>query len=609
MGKTTQNNRKKAENKVGGQADGMSSWQAMKRVLRLLSSYRILLFLSIILAGISVLLQLYVPVLFGDAIDQIIAQGRVDFAAITRLLARILILVLLSSAATWVMGIINNKLAYWTVQDIRQKAIRKIQQLPLAYLDQHSSGDIVSRIIADVDQISDGLLLGFSQLFTGIVTIAATLFFMFSKSVPVTLLVLLLTPVSFLVAKFIASHSYQMFKKMTDTRGQQTALIEEMVGGVKVVKAFGYEKRASGRFAKINADLQKYSQAATFYSSLTNPATRFINSLIYALVALAGAFLIMAGQLTVGGLSVLLNYANQYMKPFNDISSVVTELQNAMACAARVFALIDQEPEAMAASLEKGQKELGEDLGSVKGEVDLHGVNFSYVPDKPLIQDFNLEAKPGMRIALVGPTGCGKTTTINLLMRFYDAASGSIMIDGKSIYEVSRHSLRRNFGMVLQDTWLEEGTVRENIAFGKPEATDEEIIAAAKEARSWGFIRRLPEGLDTYLTADSLSGGQKQLLCITRVMLLKPPMLILDEATSSIDTRTEMLIQQAFDRLMAGRTSFVVAHRLSTIVNADLILVMKDGRIIERGRHQELLEKGGFYSQLYHSQFAQEEML
>ena len=396
MGKTTQNNRKKAENKVGGQADGMSSWQAMKRVLRLLSSYRILLFLSILLAGISVLLQLYVPVLFGDAIDQIIAQGRVDFAAITRLLARILILVLLSSAATWVMGIINNKLAYWTVQDIRQKAIRKIQQLPLAYLDQHSSGDIVSRIIADVDQISDGLLLGFSQLFTGIVTIAATLFFMFSKSVPVTLLVLLLTPVSFLVAKFIASHSYQMFKKMTDTRGQQTALIEEMVGGVKVVKAFGYEKRASGRFAKINADLQKYSQAATFYSSLTNPATRFINSLIYALVALAGAFLIMAGQLTVGGLSVLLNYANQYMKPFNYISSVVTELQNAMACAARVFALIDQEPEAMAASLEKGQKELGEDLGSVKGEVDLHGVNFSYVPDKPLIQDFNLEAKPGL---------------------------------------------------------------------------------------------------------------------------------------------------------------------------------------------------------------------
>ena len=352
MGKTTQNNRKKSENKVGGQADGMSSWQAMKRVLRLLSSYRILLFLSIILAGISVLLQLYVPVLFGDAIDQIIAQGRVDFAAITRLLARILILVLLSSAATWVMGIINNKLAYWTVQDIRQKAIRKIQQLPLAYLDQHSSGDIVSRIIADVDQISDGLLLGFSQLFTGIVTIAATLFFMFSKSVPVTLLVLLLTPVSFVVAKFIASHSYQMFKKMTDTRGQQTALIEEMVGGVKVVKAFGYEKRASGRFAKINADLQKYSQAATFYSSLTNPATRFINSLIYALVALAGAFLIMAGQLTVGGLSVLLNYANQYMKPFNDISSVVTELQNAMACAARVFALIDQEPEAKAASLE-----------------------------------------------------------------------------------------------------------------------------------------------------------------------------------------------------------------------------------------------------------------
>ena len=433
----------------------MKNKTVFKRVIAVIGRSKLLLFLSLILSVASVILSLYIPVLAGRAIDGIKLHGNVDFEVIKKCLFGILICAIAGGVLQWVMNIINNRIAYNTVRDIRSKAFSHMQTLPVAFADSHPYGDIVSRITADAEQFADGLILGFSQLFTGIVTIAATLFFMFSKSVPVTLLVLLLTPVSFLVAKFIASHSYQMFKKMTDTRGQQTALIEEMVGGVKVVKAFGYEKRASGRFAKINADLQKYSQAATFYSSLTNPATRFINSLIYALVALAGAFLIMAGQLTVGGLSVLLNYANQYMKPFNDISSVVTELQNAMACAARVFALIDQEPEAMAASLEKGQKELGEDLGSVKGEVDLHGVNFSYVPDKPLIQDFNLEAKPGMRIALVGPTGCGKTTTINLLMRFYDAASGSIMIDGKSIYEVSRHSLRRNFGMVLQDTWLE----------------------------------------------------------------------------------------------------------------------------------------------------------
>ena len=424
---------------------------------------------------------------------------------------------------------------------------------------------------------------------------------MLSQSVEITLLVLVLTPLSFIVARFIASRSYQMFRKQSQTRGEQTSLIEEMVSGVKVVKAFGYEKTASSRFAEINHRLQEYSQQATFYSSLTNPATRFINSLIYALVALAGAFAIMGGRLTVGGLSVLLNYSNQYMKPFNDISSVITELQNAAACAGRVFELINEEPEADPVDLNKADGDL---LEVKTGSVVFDHVNFSYQADKPLIRDFNLTAKPGMRVALVGPTGCGKTTTINLLMRFYDVDSGGIYLGGRNIKDMSRHALRKNFGMVLQDTWLEEGTVRDNLAYGKEDATDEEIIAAAKAAHSWGFIRRLPQGLDTPLSADSLSAGQKQLLCITRVMLLDPPMLILDEATSSIDTRTEMLIQAAFDKLMQGRTSFVVAHRLSTVVNADLILVMKDGQIIERDKHADLLARGGFYSQLYRSQFA-----
>ncbi|APG73452.1 sugar ABC transporter ATP-binding protein [Lactobacillus delbrueckii subsp. jakobsenii ZN7a-9 = DSM 26046] len=579
----------------------MASWQAMKQLLPIIGRYRLLLFISIILAAVSVIFQLYVPIIFGRAIDQIVGPGKVNFPAIGQDLVQILILVIVSAAATWMMGLINNKLTYRTVQDIREKAIRQLQLLPLSYLDQHPSGDIVSRIIADTDQLSDGLLLGFSQLFSGLITIVATLAFMLSQSVEITLLVLVLTPLSFIVARFIASRSYQMFRKQSQTRGEQTSLIEEMVSGVKVVKAFGYEKNASSRFAEINHRLQEYSQQATFYSSLTNPATRFINSLIYALVALAGAFAIMGGRFTVGGLSVLLNYSNQYMKPFNDISSVITELQNAAACAGRVFELINEEPEADPVDLNKADV----DLSEVKtGSVVIDHVNFSYQADKPLIRDFNLNAKPGMRVALVGPTGCGKTTTINLLMRFYDVDSGGIYLGGRNIKDMSRHALRKNFGMVLQDTWLEEGTVRDNLAYGKEDATDEEIIAAAKAAHSWGFIRRLPQGLDTPLSADSLSAGQKQLLCITRVMLLDPPMLILDEATSSIDTRTEMLIQAAFDKLMQGRTSFVVAHRLSTVVNADLILVMKDGQIIERGKHADLLARGGFYSQLYRSQFA-----
>ncbi|CDR75107.1 ABC transporter ATP-binding protein [Lactobacillus delbrueckii] len=571
----------------------MASWQAMKQLLPIIGRYRLLLFISIILAAVSVIFQLYVPIIFGRAIDQIVGPGKVDFPAIGQDLVQILILVIVSAAATWLMGLINNKLTYRTVQDIREKAIRQLQLLPLSYLDQHPSGDIVSRIIADTDQLSDGLLLGFSQLFSGLITIVATLAFMLSQSVEITLLVLVLTPLSFIVARFIASRSYQMFRKQSQTRGEQTSLIEEMVSGVKVVKAFGYEKTASSRFAEINHRLQEYSQQATFYSSLTNPATRFINSLIYALVALAGAFAIMGGRLTVGGLSVLLNYSNQYMKPFNDISSVITELQNAAACAGRVFELINEEPEADPVDLNKADGDL---LEVKTGSVVFDHVNFSYQADKPLIRDFNLTAKPGMRVALVGPTGCGKTTTINLLMRFYDVDSGGIYLGGRNIKDMSRHALRKNFGMVLQDTWLEEGTVRDNLAYGKEDATDEEIIAAAKAAHSWGFIRRLPQGLDTPLSADSLSAGQKQLLCITRVMLLDPPMLILDEATSSIDTRTEMLIQAAFDKLMQGRTSFVVAHRLSTVVNADLILVMKDGQIIERDKHADLLARGGFYS-------------
>ncbi|MDO4648134.1 MAG: ABC transporter ATP-binding protein [Eubacteriales bacterium] len=565
------------------------------KVMKYIGNYRILLLLSVLLAAASVVMTLYAPILFGDAIDEILGKGQVNFEMIASVLIKIAILIALTSLATWVMNIINNRLTYRVVQDIRAKAIRQIQVLPLSYLDRHSTGDVVSRVIADVDQLSDGLLLGFTQLFSGVITIVVTLIFMLRKSLPITGLVILLTPLSFFVAKFIATHSYQMFQKQTETRGQQTALIEEMIGNAKVVKAFGYEQRSSEQFSKINKDLQKYSQKAIFYSSLTNPSTRLVNNIIYACVALLGSFLIMGMHLTVGGLSVMLSYANQYMKPFNDISSVVTELQNALACASRVFALIEAEPES---------EDPKEELTCSTGKVDIEHISFRYDPEKPLIEEFSLDAKPGMKIAIVGPTGCGKTTFINLLMRFYDVNKGKILIDGKDITQVSRHSLRHSYGMVLQETWLKHGTVRENIAFGKPDATDEEIITAAKEAHSWEFIKRLPKKLDTVLTEDSLSQGQKQLLCITRVMLCLPPMLILDEATSSIDTRTEILIQKAFDKLMEGRTSFIVAHRLSTIRSADMILVMKDGKIIEQGNHETLMAKHGFYQNLYNSQFA-----
>lgn len=568
--------------------------KTLKKLWDHIAKFRVLLILSVLMAGVTVVLQLYVPILFGDAIDNILAAGKVDFAMVGFYLKRVVILAVLSGVTGWVMSVINNRMTYRVVQDIRAQSIRHIQHLPLSYLDKHSSGDIVSRIIADADILSDGLLLGFSQLFSGIVTIVVTLVFMFSKNFWITLLVICLTPVSFWVAKFISSHSYGMFRKQSEARGKQTALIDEIVGNQKVVRAYGYEERASRRFAEINGELRDYSAQAVFYSSLTNPCTRFVNSLIYAGVALLGALLIPVGSLTVGGLTVLLSYANQYMKPFNDISSVVTEMQNALACAARLFALLE-EPE-----------ESGDAAGTLeapRGNVGIEDVSFSYDPNRKLIEHFNLDVKPGMRIAIVGPTGCGKTTFINLLMRFYDTDKGEITVDGKEIKTLSRHALRSGYGMVLQDTWIKQGTVRENIAFGKPEATDEEIIRAAKEAHSWEFIRRLPQGLDTVLYEDSISQGQKQLLCITRVMLTLQPMLILDEATSSIDTRTEMLIQQAFDKLMEGRTSFVVAHRLSTIRNASLILVMRDGKIIEQGTHEELLAKGGFYNTLYNSQF------
>ena len=568
--------------------------KTLKKLWDHIAKFRVLLILSVLMAGATVILQLYVPILFGDAIDNILAAGKVDFAMVGFYLKRVVILAVLSGVTGWVMSVINNRMTYRVVQDIRAQSIRHIQHLPLSYLDKHSSGDIVSRIIADADILSDGLLLGFSQLFSGIVTIVVTLVFMFSKNFWITLLVICLTPVSFWVAKFISSHSYGMFRKQSEARGKQTALIDEIVGNQKVVRAYGYEERASRRFAEINGELRDYSAQAVFYSSLTNPCTRFVNSLIYAGVALLGAILIPVGSLTVGGLTVLLSYANQYMKPFNDISSVVTEMQNALACAARLFALLEEPEES---------EDAAGTLEAPRGNVGIEDVSFSYDPNRKLIEHFNLDVKPGMRIAIVGPTGCGKTTFINLLMRFYDTDKGEITVDGKEIKTLSRHALRSGYGMVLQDTWIKQGSVRENIAFGKPDATDEEIIRAAKEALSWEFIRRLPQGLDTVLYEDSISQGQKQLLCITRVMLTLPPMLILDEATSSIDTRTEMLIQQAFDKLMEGRTSFVVAHRLSTIRNASLILVMRDGKIIEQGTHEELLAKGGFYNTLYNSQF------
>lgn len=571
-----------------------NSGTALKKLLSLVAGYKLCLAASLILAFISVVLQLYVPVLFGNAIDEVIAAHHVNFGGLHIYLIEIVAVAAVSALATWMMNIVNNRMTYRIVRDLRSQAINHIQRLPLSYLDRHSTGDIVSRIIADTDILSDGLLLGFTQLFSGAITIIVTLIFMFTENLSITAVVILLTPVSFLVAKFISSHSYQMFRRQSETRGSQTALIEEMIGGQKTVKAFGYEKRSSARFRKINEKLREYSQLAVFYSSLTNPSTRFVNNVVYAIVAIMGVFMIPGGALSVGGLSILLSYANQYMKPFNDISSVITEMQNALACASRIFDLLGEKEEI---------RNAGGTLENVHGDVEINNVYFSYVKEKPLIEDFSLHASPGMRIAIVGPTGCGKTTLINLLMRFYDTDSGEILLDGQPIRSLSRHSLRSSFGMVLQDTWIKHGTVRENISFGKPDATEEEIIRAAKESRSWDFIRRLPHGLDTVLNEDSLSQGQKQLLCITRVMLCLPPMLILDEATSSIDTRTEMLIQDAFDKLMTGRTSFVVAHRLSTIRNASLILVMRDGKIVEQGTHDSLLEKGGFYSKLYNSQF------
>ncbi len=571
-----------------------TSFQTLGKVLKFIGKYKVLLAFSISLSIVAAILQLYVPILFGDAIDTVIKQGEVHYSQLLSVLINIGICITIASISLWVMNLINNRLTYQTVKEIRAKAMRHLQHIPLSYLDVHSTGDIVQSVIADVDQLSDGLLLGFTQLFTGVVTIVATLVFMLSKNVLITCCVIVLTPVSFFVARFISTRSYRLFQRQTSIRGKQTAFINEMIGSEKVVKAFGYEKRASTRFEKMNKELQEYSQNALFISSLTNPSTRAVNNVIYAIVAVLGSYSIMKGNLTVGGLTVLLSYANQYMKPFNDISSVVTELQNAMACADRVFTLIEAPTESVDPKLNLVEKE---------GTIDIQNVFFSYLPDQKLIENFNFSAKAGTTTAIVGPTGCGKTTFINLLMRFYDANQGAIMIDDQNIYEVSRKSIRKNFGMVLQDTWLKNASIRDNIAFGVENASDEEIIEAAKEAHSWEFIRRMPHGLDTIVTDDSLSQGQKQLLCITRVLLSKPNMLILDEATSSIDTRTELEIQEAFNNLMKGRTSFVVAHRLSTIRNADQIIVMNAGRIIEQGNHDTLMAQNGFYSQLYNSQF------
>ena len=571
-----------------------TSFQTLGKVLKFIGKYKILLVLSIVLSTIAAILQLYVPILFGAAIDTVIKQGEVHYSQLLSVLINIGICIAVASISLWVMNLINNRLTYQTVKEIRAKAMRHIQHIPLSYLDVHSTGDIVQSVIADVDQLSDGLLLGFTQLFMGVVTIIATLVFMLSMNILITCCVIVLTPVSFFVARFISTRSYRLFQKQTSTRGKQTALINEMIGSEKVVKAFGYERRASKRFKKLNVELQEYTQNALFISSLTNPSTRAVNNVIYAIVAVLGSYSIMKGNLTVGGLTVLLSYANQYMKPFNDISSVVTELQNAMACADRVFTLIEAPTESADPKLDLIEKD---------GEIDIQNVFFSYLPDQKLIENFNFSAKAGTTTAIVGPTGCGKTTFINLLMRFYDANQGAILIDGQNIYDVSRKSIRKNFGMVLQDTWLKNASIRDNIAFGVENASDEEIIEAAKEAHSWEFIRRMPEGLDTIVTDDSLSQGQKQLLCITRVLLSKPNMLILDEATSSIDTRTELEIQAAFNNLMKGRTSFVVAHRLSTIRNADQIIVMNAGRIIEQGNHDTLMAQNGFYSKLYNSQF------
>ncbi len=574
---------------------------ALRRVLGCIRPYAWLVALSLLLAALTVALTLYFPILTGDAIDRILAPGQVDFGGVAKLAVRMAIIVGITALAQWLLSLCNNRIAYETVRSLRNAAFAHIQRLPLSYLDAHSHGELVSRVIADADQFSEGLLMGFTQLFTGVITILGTLGFMFSLNWRIALVVVVVTPVSLFVAAFIAKRTYAMFKLQSETRGEQTALIEEMVGNQKVVQAFGREHTVLGRFDEINDRLSKASLRAIFFSSITNPSTRFVNGLVYAAVGVAGAFSAIAGGISVGGLSCFLSYANQYTKPFNEISGVVTELQNALACAARVFELIDtpaEEPDAPDAQT----------LRDVQGNVSLEHVSFSYDPARPLIENLSVAAKSGQRIAIVGPTGCGKTTLINLLMRFYDVDGGAVRVDGRDIRRLTRKSLRTSYGMVLQETWLKVGTIRENIALGRPDALEEEIIAAARASHADGFIRRLPNGYDTVVTEDGgmLSQGQKQLLCIARVMLCLPPMLILDEATSSIDTRTELKIQEAFARMMQGRTSFIVAHRLSTIREADVILVMKDGLIIEQGNHDALLQRGGFYAELYNSQFALE---
>lgn len=572
--------------------------EIMKKVLDYIRPQWLLVLLSLLMAVVSVALTLYLPVLTGNVVDHILGPGKVEFSAIFEIMRTMAAAIVVTAAAQWIMNVCNNKIVYTVTRNIREEAFAKIEILPLKYLDTHSSGDIVSRIIADVDQFADGLLMGFTQLFTGIVTIVGTLFFMLSVNAGITVVVVVLTPVSLLVANFIAKRTYSMFKLQSKTRGEQTALINEMIENQKVVQAYGQEEKVQMRFDEINDRLQKCSLRATFFSSITNPSTRFVNSLVYTAVGLAGAFAAVRGVMTVGQLSAFLSYANQYTKPFNEISGVITELQNAVACAGRVFELIDEEPQIP-------DPEPAKELQQEIGRVSISHMNFSYTPEKKLIQDFNLETERGQMIAIVGPTGCGKTTLINLLMRFYDVDSGSIRIEGTDIRDLKRESVRSAFGMVLQDTWLRSGTIRDNIRTGRPDATDEEIIQAAKESHAHSFIRRLPEGYDTIITENggNLSQGQKQLLCIARVMLCLPPMLILDEATSSIDTRTEIKIQKAFHTMMNGRTSFIVAHRLSTIRNADVILVMRDGNIVEQGTHKELLAKNGFYAEIYNSQF------
>lgn len=577
----------------------MTQKETIKKVLHYIRRYRFFLIASLVLALITVVLTLYVPILTGQAVDLIVGKGQVDFAGVYHICVKIGIAILLTMVAQWVMNVANNKITYSVVRDIRTDAFEKIQVLPLSYIDSHSYGGIVSRVIADADQFADGLLMGFTQLFTGVITILGTLGFMLSVSVPIALVVVVLTPVSLFVAAFIAKRTYQMFRMQSETRGEQTALIEEMIGNQKVVQAFGQEKEVGDRFDEINDRLSKYSLQGTFFSSITNPSTRFVNALVYAAVGVFGAFFAIQGGISVGQLSCFLSYANQYTKPFNEISGVVTELQNAIACAGRVLELIEETPEIP-------DSEDAIKLGKADGKVEIEDVYFSYEPNQKLIEHFNLQVKPGQRVAIVGPTGCGKTTLINLLMRFYDVNSGAIKVSEKDIRKVTRESLRANYGMVLQETWLKQGTIRENIVMGRENATDDEVLAAAKASHAHSFIKRLPNGYDTVIGEDggSLSAGQKQLLCITRVMLCLPPMLILDEATSSIDTRTEMRIQKAFATMMQGRTSFLVAHRLSTIQEADVILVMRDGKIVEQGNHEELLAANGFYKKLFEAQWS-----